>query len=95
MRPTNTPSVCFIAMLALTSRRIKGYYFIGYYKKYSLFRNCRGFVSIAGPRPSLHRIRRLGLGPTIEHTTAIPEDPKYSLFMTKHIGWAGNMLIAY
>ena len=44
-----------------------------------LFRNCRGFVSIAGPRPSLHRIRRLSLGPTIEHTTALPEDPSFSL----------------
>lgn len=31
--------------------------------------------SNAGPTTCLHRIRRLGLGPTIAHTTAVPVDP--------------------
>ena len=40
-----------------------------------LYRNSRGCLVNAGPRPSLHPVCRLGLGPTIKHTTAIPEEP--------------------
>ncbi len=40
-----------------------------------LYQNSCGFPGNSGPRPSLHKIRRLGLGPTIEQTTAIPVEP--------------------
>ena len=45
-----------------------------------LYRNCRGICNDPGPRPSLRKGRRLGLGQTIEQTTGIPVEQKKSKF---------------
>ena len=51
---------------------------ISYKNNKWLYRNCRGICNDPGPRPSLRKGRRLGLGPTIEQTTGIPVEPTFS-----------------